>query len=241
MPIVFQALSMRTLCLAAVRLCWHSASHCAFIYLQPLSRCAAAVSRSPRTVSVSQSARLSLLARGARASSAGARLRLPSPSHLHPASDGRRPETQRRCPMGELRDRMEGDLLLRGVAEVTRKEYLRCARAFAAHYRISPAELGAKEVRDYLLHLDSRPPLQPRQPQDARRRPQVPLRHHSRSPRCRRAHPLPEGPPHPARHPEPRRGGQGARCRALAQVPRAPLLRLRSGTARQRGVQALDR
>ena len=43
---------------------------------------------------------------------------------------------------------MEGDLLLRGVAEVTRKEYLRCARAFAAHYRVSPGELGAKEVRD---------------------------------------------------------------------------------------------
>ena len=55
--------------------------------------------------------------------------------------------------MGELRDRMEGDLLLRGVAEVTRKEYLRCARAFAAHYRVSPADLGTKEVRDYLLHL----------------------------------------------------------------------------------------
>ncbi len=55
--------------------------------------------------------------------------------------------------MGELRDRMEGDLLLRGVAEVTRKEYLRCARAFAAHYRISPAALGAEEVRQYLLHL----------------------------------------------------------------------------------------
>jgi len=55
--------------------------------------------------------------------------------------------------MGELRDRMEGDLLLRGVADVTRKEYLRCARAFAAHYRISPAHLGAEEVRDYLLHL----------------------------------------------------------------------------------------
>jgi len=55
--------------------------------------------------------------------------------------------------MGELRDRMEGDLLLRGVAEVTRKEYLRCARALAAHYRLSPAALGATEVRDYLLHL----------------------------------------------------------------------------------------
>jgi hypothetical protein len=43
--------------------------------------------------------------------------------------------------------------ILRGVAAVTRKEYLRCARAFAAHYRLSPADLGAEEVRDYLLHL----------------------------------------------------------------------------------------
>lgn len=55
--------------------------------------------------------------------------------------------------MGELRDRMEGDLLLRGLAEVTRAEYLRCARQFAAHYRRSPAELGAEDVRAYLFHL----------------------------------------------------------------------------------------
>jgi site-specific recombinase XerD len=48
---------------------------------------------------------------------------------------------------------MEGDLLLRGVADVTRAEYLRCARQLAAHYRRSPAELGTKEVRDYLFHL----------------------------------------------------------------------------------------
>jgi len=55
--------------------------------------------------------------------------------------------------MGQLRDRMEGDLLLKGVAEVTRAEYLRCARQLAAHYRRSPAELGADEVRAYLVHL----------------------------------------------------------------------------------------
>jgi len=55
--------------------------------------------------------------------------------------------------MGELRDRMEGDLLLRAVAETTRSEYLRCARHLAAYYRRSPAELGADEVRAYLLHL----------------------------------------------------------------------------------------
>jgi site-specific recombinase XerD len=55
--------------------------------------------------------------------------------------------------MGQLRDRMEGDLLLKGVAEVTRAEYLRCARQLAAHYRRSPAELGADEVHAYLVRL----------------------------------------------------------------------------------------
>ena len=55
--------------------------------------------------------------------------------------------------MGQLRDRMEGDLLLKGVAEVTRTEYLRCATQLAAHYRRSPAELGVDEVRAYLVHL----------------------------------------------------------------------------------------
>ena len=55
--------------------------------------------------------------------------------------------------MGQLRDRMEGDLLLKGLAEVTRAEYLRCATQLAAHYRRSPAELGADAVRAYLVHL----------------------------------------------------------------------------------------
>jgi integrase/recombinase XerD len=55
--------------------------------------------------------------------------------------------------MGQLRDRMEGDLLLKGVAEVTRAEYLRCATQLAAHYRRSPAALGADEVHAYLVHL----------------------------------------------------------------------------------------
>jgi integrase/recombinase XerD len=55
--------------------------------------------------------------------------------------------------MGQLRDRMEGDLLLKGLAEVTRAEYLRCATQLAAHYRRSPAELGAEDLRAYLFHL----------------------------------------------------------------------------------------
>jgi site-specific recombinase XerD len=48
---------------------------------------------------------------------------------------------------------MEGDLRLRGLAEVTRSEYLRSVHQFVAYYRRSPAELGAEDIRAYLLHL----------------------------------------------------------------------------------------
>lgn len=39
--------------------------------------------------------------------------------------------------MGALRDRMDGDLRLRGHAEVTRSEYLRSVYQFVAYYRRS--------------------------------------------------------------------------------------------------------
>jgi site-specific recombinase XerD len=55
--------------------------------------------------------------------------------------------------MGTIRDRMDGDLRLRALSEVTRCEYLRCAHQFVAHYRVSPEFLGAEDVRRYLLHL----------------------------------------------------------------------------------------
>jgi site-specific recombinase XerD len=55
--------------------------------------------------------------------------------------------------MGAIKDRMDGDLRLRGLSEVTRAEYLRCARQFVAHYRVSPERLGPEDVRRYLLHL----------------------------------------------------------------------------------------
>ena len=48
---------------------------------------------------------------------------------------------------------MDGDLRLRGLSEVTRIEYLRCARQFVAHYHVAPELLGAEDVRRYLLHL----------------------------------------------------------------------------------------
>jgi site-specific recombinase XerD len=55
--------------------------------------------------------------------------------------------------MGQLRDRMEEDLKLRNVSPSTRKIYLLYARKFVAHWRRPPTELGAPEVRQWLLHL----------------------------------------------------------------------------------------
>ncbi len=55
--------------------------------------------------------------------------------------------------MGELRDTMEEDLILRGLRRGTRRNYLRCVRQFAAYYHRSPADMGGKEIRDFLFHL----------------------------------------------------------------------------------------
>ena len=55
--------------------------------------------------------------------------------------------------MGAIHDRMDGDLRLRALSAVTRAEYLRCAKQFVEHYRVSPELLSAEDVRRYLLHL----------------------------------------------------------------------------------------
>ena len=55
--------------------------------------------------------------------------------------------------MGQLRDRMQTDLKLRGYSPSTRKIYLLYARLFARHFMRSPAEMGETEIRDYLLYL----------------------------------------------------------------------------------------
>ncbi|MEQ1506800.1 MAG: site-specific integrase, partial [Myxococcota bacterium] len=58
--------------------------------------------------------------------------------------------------MGELRDRVESDLQLRGHRPNTVSQYLRCIRAFVAFHRRPPTELGEDEVRRFLLHLHKR-------------------------------------------------------------------------------------
>jgi len=55
--------------------------------------------------------------------------------------------------MGQLRDRMEQDLILRGLSPATRRNYLLYCRKFVGHYRRPPEDLGEVEVREYLLHL----------------------------------------------------------------------------------------
>lgn len=55
--------------------------------------------------------------------------------------------------MGELRNRMEADLRLRNLRPSTQACYLGCVHKFAAYHRRSPAAMGEKEVRDFLVYL----------------------------------------------------------------------------------------
>lgn len=55
--------------------------------------------------------------------------------------------------MGQLREKMEADLKIGGYSPNTQRIYLRHARSFAAYFMRSPAELGADQVREFLLHL----------------------------------------------------------------------------------------
>ena len=40
--------------------------------------------------------------------------------------------------MGRVRIKMENDLVLRGLSPATQEAYLRCAKAFIAHYGCAP-------------------------------------------------------------------------------------------------------
>jgi integrase/recombinase XerD len=54
--------------------------------------------------------------------------------------------------MGQLRDRMEQDLKLRGLSPATIRNYLLYCRKLAAFFMRSPEELNEVEVRAFLLH-----------------------------------------------------------------------------------------
>ncbi|HET6496214.1 MAG TPA: site-specific integrase [Thermoleophilia bacterium] len=55
--------------------------------------------------------------------------------------------------MGQLHDQMEADLKIGGYSSNTQRVYIFYARKFAAYFMRSPAEMGADEVRRFLLHL----------------------------------------------------------------------------------------
>lgn len=55
--------------------------------------------------------------------------------------------------MGQVKDRMESEMKLRGFSPHTSRCYLGCARDFVRHMRRPPAELGKEEIRNYLLYL----------------------------------------------------------------------------------------
>lgn len=58
--------------------------------------------------------------------------------------------------MGKVRDKMIEDLRLRGRSPRTIESYVSTARAYVAHYRRPPNEMGATELRDYMLHLEAK-------------------------------------------------------------------------------------
>jgi integrase/recombinase XerD len=53
--------------------------------------------------------------------------------------------------MGQIYDRMLGDLKLKNYAPSTQRNYLLYARCFVRHHMRSPAQMGEREIRDYLL------------------------------------------------------------------------------------------
>lgn len=55
--------------------------------------------------------------------------------------------------MGELRIKMEHDLVIRGLSKQTGKAYLRAVEGLTRHYGRAPDTLGLDEVKAYLSHL----------------------------------------------------------------------------------------
>jgi site-specific recombinase XerD len=55
--------------------------------------------------------------------------------------------------MGELRDRFELDMRLRGLRPNTQRAYLRLVKRYVAYFMKPADEMGAEEVREFLRHL----------------------------------------------------------------------------------------
>ena len=55
--------------------------------------------------------------------------------------------------MGELRDKMDRDMMLKNLSDRTRKTYLCCVRDFVRFHRRDPKELGDEQIKAFLHHL----------------------------------------------------------------------------------------
>src|SRR6266487_4309293 len=55
--------------------------------------------------------------------------------------------------MGELRERMQHDLVVRGLSPRTQEAYLAAVRGLVQHYRQRPDALSAQQVEGYVRHL----------------------------------------------------------------------------------------
>jgi len=55
--------------------------------------------------------------------------------------------------MGELRDRMQHDLVVRGMSPRTQEAYLAAVTGLAKHYRQRPDTLSVQQVEDYIRYL----------------------------------------------------------------------------------------
>ena len=61
--------------------------------------------------------------------------------------------------MGELRERMRTDMVVRGYSESTIRTYVDQVKCFARHFGRCPSTMGEDEIRTYQLHLAERPNL----------------------------------------------------------------------------------
>ena len=55
--------------------------------------------------------------------------------------------------MGELRDKMDRDMMLKNLSDRTRKTYLACVRDFVNYHRRDPRELDDEQIKVFLHHL----------------------------------------------------------------------------------------
>ncbi len=55
--------------------------------------------------------------------------------------------------MGQLREKMEADLKIGGYSQSTQRIYLYYVQQYAMYFGRSPSEMGADDVRQFLLHL----------------------------------------------------------------------------------------